>query len=158
LCNKPFCDLYLGGCKNPAGVGYLQPVADHEMTALPMGSLFVGNTIEQAILQQYLDTAKVGTKTLWALCVEKLKAGEWVPSITSVKGPIKDSTVCRPCAQRVFSSLLYHFRRAIPRDSLPPEVANRADCWYGIECRTAKHNVSHAQSYNHVCANVKRKE
>jgi len=158
LCGKAFCDLYLGGCRNPQGVGYLQPVGDHAMSELPLGSLFLGNTVEQGILLRYLETAKVDVPTLWALCVEKLKSGEWVPDITSVRGPLKSATVCAPCAQRVFSSLLYHFRRAIPRDSLPPTVTARPDCWYGIQCRTMRHSTQHAQAYNHVCPNVKRKE
>jgi E3 ubiquitin-protein ligase CHFR len=158
LCNKAFCDLYLGGCKNPAGVGYFQPITDHEMRELPLGSLFIGNTIEQGILIQYLATAKIDVATVWALCQEKLKSGEWVPDITSVKGPIKQSTVCRPCALRIFASLLYHFRRAIPRDSMSPEVGSRPDCWYGLQCRTMKSSVVHAQKYNHVCPNMKRKE
>jgi hypothetical protein len=158
LCGKAFCDLYLGGCKNPSGVGYLQPVGDHTLASLPLGSLFVGNTVEQGILLRYLESKSIDVATLWALCLEKLKSGEWVPDVTSVRGPIKKSTVCQPCAQRVFGSLLYHFRRAIPRDSLPPAVTARPDCWYGIQCRTARHSTQHAQAYNHVCPNVKRKE
>ncbi|ELU41035.1 hypothetical protein AG1IA_04935 [Rhizoctonia solani AG-1 IA] len=34
---------------------------------------------------------------------------------------------------------------------LPEDVTTREDCWYGIECRTARHNHRHAMNYNHIC-------
>lgn len=159
LCNTPFCDLYLGGCKNPAGNGYLQPIGDHALDILPTGVLFGGNMVEQGILQRYLEKEGIAISTVWMHCAEKFKAKDWIPDITSVKGPLSlDSTLCRPCCQRIFSALLYHFRRSIPRDKLPPEVGARPDCWYGRECRTQHKNPSHAQNFNHICPQMKHKE
>ncbi|KDN48604.1 hypothetical protein RSAG8_02591, partial [Rhizoctonia solani AG-8 WAC10335] len=31
------------------------------------------------------------------------------------------------------------------------DVTAREDCWYGIECRTARHNYRHARTHNHIC-------
>ena len=98
-------------------------------------------------------------KQAWARCLAQFQAGKWVPDVTCVKGALTaDTVVCMPCCQRLFASLLFHFRRAIPRDSLPPAVEKRGDCWHGMQCRTQKHNLVHAQNYNHVCMQVKRKE
>lgn len=156
LCRTPFCDLYMGGCKNPAGVGYLQPIKDHTMDALP-ARLFNGNTIEQSILSSYLATAGIGLPAAWKECVEKFGAGAWSPEFAGAPaGPT--AIICKPCCQRVFSGLLYHLRRSIPRDALPDNVTNRPNCWYGKECRTQYKNIGHAQNYNHACPQEKRKE
>lgn len=159
LCSMPFCDLYLGGCKNPAGVGYLQPLKDHRMDALPTAQLFNGNRIEQDILQRHLHAGGIGAGTAWLDCLKNLGEGAWKPDIASVRGPVTPEVcVCKPCANRIFAALLVNYRRAIPRDALPPAVANRPDCWYGLQCRTQFSNPVHAQKYNHVCNAEKRKE
>ena len=159
VCTQPFCDIYLGGCKNPAGRGYLQPIDDHELDKLPTGSLFGGNTVEIGILTAYLEQVGMTAEELWKECRTKMQTGVWVPDVVSVSGPPRvDSPVCKPCAQRIFSSLIYHYRRAIPRTELPMAIAERPDCWHGVHCRTQKHSLMHAQKYNHVCAQVKRKE
>eukprot|EP00331_Platyophrya_macrostoma_P029209 CAMPEP_0176437080 /NCGR_PEP_ID=MMETSP0127-20121128/18393_1 /TAXON_ID=938130 /ORGANISM="Platyophrya macrostoma, Strain WH" /LENGTH=490 /DNA_ID=CAMNT_0017820607 /DNA_START=34 /DNA_END=1506 /DNA_ORIENTATION=- len=156
MCSTPFCDLYFGGCKNPAGVGYLQAVKDHDMNALP-ARLFNGNTVEQSILSSYLAVAGTSVQTAWTECLQKFADGTWSHDIPN--GPTGLSqVVCKPCCLRVFSGLLYHYRRAIPRDALPANVTNRPNCWYGKECRTQYKNVTHAQNYNHACPQEKRKE
>lgn len=156
LCRTPFCDLYLGGCKNPAGVGYLQPIKDHTMDALP-ARLFNGNSIEQSILSSYLATAGITVPAAWKECVEKFSAGAWSPEFAGAPAS-SSSVICKPCCQRVFSGLLYHLRRSVPRDALPDTVTNRPNCWYGKECRTQYKNIPHAQNYNHACPQEKRKE
>ena len=159
LCAKAFCDLYLGGCKNPAGQGYLQALQDHALDLLPTGHLFGGNTVEISVLTSYMAASGITARQAWNTCLEKFKGGEWVPNLTFAKGPLTpDTALCVPCCGRVFAALLYHFRRSVPRDALPPVTAARPDCWFGLECRTQKHNVLHAQKFNHVCPQVKHKE
>lgn len=159
MCNVPFCDLYLGGCKSPAGVKYLLPVRDHEFDCLPVGSLFAGNNVEIGILQGYMERAGIAVPAAWRECLDKFAAGTWKPDMTTVRGEVTTATVaCKPCAMRVFSALLFHFRRAVPRDALPGSIAARGDCWFGQQCRTQHKNPAHAQNYNHVCLADKRKE
>lgn len=59
--------------------------------------------------------------------------------------------VCNDCYDKLISFLLYWFRISMPRNLLPPEAANREDCWYGYACRTQHHNEDHARKRNHVC-------
>ena len=158
LCSKAFCDQYLGGCKHPSGVRILQPIKDHDMDELPL-ALFGGNVVEQGVLSSHLATSGITVPMAWRSCLDAFGKGQWVPDLTSVMGPlVVDTSVCRPCCQRVFAALLYHLRRSIPRDALPKEVTDRPNCWYGKECRTQFKNVSHAQRYNHACPQEKRKE
>jgi hypothetical protein len=170
MCRMPFCDLYLGGCASQAGVGMLQAVKDHTMASSPLPvRTFGGNTIEQTILSAYLASAGVSIQDAWLECVRQFIAGAWVPDVAAVVAGVQggspgvgavspESVVCRPCSLRVFAGLLYHFRRAIPREALPPSVVSRPNCWYGRDCRTQFHNVAHAQNYNHACPQEKRKE
>jgi E3 ubiquitin-protein ligase CHFR len=159
LCHTAFCDLYLGGCKSPHGVGVLQPLKDRDdMTGLPT-ALFSGNTIEQDILANYLISKGIDIRKVYKDCMERLAAGEWTLDVTAVGELVTpDSSLCRPCAQRAFAALLVHYRRAIPRDRLPPAVGARPDCWYGTQCHTQHKNPMHAHKYNHVCLPGKRKE
>lgn len=156
MCRTPFCDLYLGGCKNPGGVGYLQPIKDHAIDALP-ARLFNGNSIEQSILSSYLAASGATVQAAWAECLRKFGDGTWTPDLPGCPGT-PTAHVCKPCVLRVFSALAYHYRRAISRDALPASVTNRPNCWYGRECRTQFKNIVHAQNYNHVCPQEKRKE
>lgn len=59
--------------------------------------------------------------------------------------------VCNDCYDKLISFLLYWFRISLPKYLLPPEAANREDCWYGYACRTQHHNEDHARKRNHVC-------
>lgn len=58
--------------------------------------------------------------------------------------------VCNDCYDKLISFLLYWFRISLPKYLLPPEAANREDCWYGYACRTQHHNEDHARKRNHV--------
>ena len=171
-----------GACRNEAGRKMFKKVRDHHMEDLP-ASLFSGNTIEQSILSTYLSnqgsipngsalnfnsplgvmshqgTTPFTVPNVWRLCVVNLENGTWIPELVSIKGPVKaDSYVCRPCCQRIFAAQLYHYRRAISPGDLPNSIANRPSCWHGSKCRTQFHNHEHAQKYNHVCPQEKRKE
>ena len=172
-----------GACRNETGRKIFKMLKDHVVDELP-ASLFAGNTIEQSILSSYLSNQgsipdgtainfnsplhvmqsfgaanPYSVANVWRLCCVNLENGTWIPEVVSIKGPVKaTSYVCRPCCQRVFAAQLYHYRRAINPGSLPNSVANRPHCWHGAKCRTQFHNHQHAQKYNHVCPQEKRKE
>ncbi|EPY42539.1 zinc finger family protein [Angomonas deanei] len=150
----------------------LYPLADRTFHKMPE-KLFGGNVTEQSILSQYLAKEGLTVEGVWATCKEKwseaLERGatattgssavSWIPDLVSVNGPLlPTSPVCIRCAETVFSALLFHFRRSIPRDKLDAAVADRPNCWYGIQCRTQFHKPQHAQNFNHICYQEKRKE
>ncbi|CAE6447144.1 unnamed protein product [Rhizoctonia solani] len=62
--------------------------------------------------------------------------------------------VCVPCALDLVEASLFEWwlaKRQSGEAVLPEDITSREDCWYGIECRTARHNYRHATSYNHIC-------
>ncbi|CAO1619080.1 unnamed protein product [Sympodiomycopsis kandeliae] len=74
---------------------------------------------------------------------------------------ILEGHYCEVCSE----GALHHFIQAWwtwihleKKDTLPAEVRDLPDCWYGRECRTQFHSDDHARRYNHVCNNIKRNE
>ncbi|QRW18258.1 Zinc finger, C3HC4 type (RING finger) protein [Rhizoctonia solani] len=70
-----------------------------------------------------------------------------------------DDTVCTSCAldlveASVFEWWLSKRQSTTATVELSEDIMTREDCWYGIECRTARHNEQHARSYNHICRNT----
>ena len=53
--------------------------------------------------------------------------------------------LCFSCGLRCFKELVYQYRKEIPNEDLPNEVANRGDCYWGKNCRTQHHNPMHAR-------------
>lgn len=159
VCNNAYCQLYrAGGCSADT----LQPFRAYELhtpvEVLP-SQVFGGNTIEQGIFSTYLAAHNIMIKDAWTTTLAKFAAGEWVPDMVMINGAMNtNSAVCPKCAVNVFAGLLFHYRRSIPVAELPESVTRRPNCWYGKECRTQFHNPQHAQNFNHVCYQEKRKE
>lgn len=65
----------------------------------------------------------------------------------------KEDVTCDSCFKQLWNELLYNYRISI-NDSLPREVGERPNCWYGDECRTQVHNIEHARRFNHICRKV----
>ncbi|KAK7197003.1 FHA domain/Zinc finger, C3HC4 type (RING finger) containing protein [Novymonas esmeraldas] len=159
VCNLAFCHMYrAGGCVCGTEMPF-KLLREHEpITALPPQTLG-GNVLEQGILSTYMASHGALVKDVWATAVAKLAAGEWVPDMTLINGAVTaDSPVCQRCAAAVFAELLFHYRRSIAAADLPDSVTRRPNCWYGKECRTQFHKPQHAQNFNHVCYQEKRKE
>lgn len=159
VCNTAFCHLYRAGGCNASAMLAFKPFKEHTPVDVMPPQAFNGNTIEQSILSTYLATHNILVKNAWATSLAKFESGEWVPDMVLINGAVHaDSPVCQRCAVRVFAELLFHFRRSIPSDDLPESVTRRSNCWYGKECRTQFHKPQHAQNFNHVCYQEKRKE
>lgn len=156
LCSSPFCSMYYQGARGCAGS--LKPLKDYDRTTLP-AKTFGGNATEQSILTTYLASKNILVAQAWQECIRKLGEGTWAPDMVSISGPLAaDSPVCARCSENAFAALLFHYRRAIPSQELPESVTKRSNCWYGAQCRTQFHKVQHAQNFNHVCYQEKRKE
>ncbi|RNF03756.1 zinc finger family protein [Trypanosoma rangeli] len=160
LCGASYCNLYYqreGGC--PANRGGLTRLRQCPPRSTLPQKCFGGNAVEQNIISRYLSAKGITLETVWKECLEKMEAGEWVPDITCVNGQLTvDSPLCEECINSIFASLLFHYRRAVPNYELPESVTDRPSCWYGINCRTQFHKAEHANRYNHVCYQEKRKE
>ncbi|CEL55737.1 E3 ubiquitin-protein ligase CHFR [Rhizoctonia solani AG-1 IB] len=68
-----------------------------------------------------------------------------------------DDKVCVSCTLDLVESSLFEWwlsKRQSGTAELPEDVTTRDDCWYGIECRTARHNYRHARTYNHICRKI----
>ena len=68
----------------------------------------------------------------------------------------RTDTICHFCMERIWPELLYYWRESL-KPAMPDSVKNRPDCWYGKECKTQATNLVHAQKYNHICPNLKKK-
>lgn len=178
LCSAPYCGRYFAPESLTAADGQpsymprtcpaehgdsaagrlMLPLSECVFTQIPPET-FGGNTTEISILTTHLARNGILAEAVWAVCLEKLREGTWKPDLACASGPVAaDSPVCRRCTTRVFASLLFHYRRSIPRDELPEAVTDRSNCWYGVQCRTQFHKPQHAQGFNHVCYQEKRKE
>ncbi|KAH9586283.1 zinc finger protein [Trypanosoma melophagium] len=161
LCNTPHCNLYYeeeGGCPSGGGGGLTRLCEYHPPSSLPHKT-FGGNMVEQSILSRYLSSKGIRIEAVWEECMSKMQAKDWIPDITCVNDELTaDSALCEGCMEAVFASLLFHYRRAIPNGDLPETVTKRANCWYGVNCRTQFHKTQHANNYNHICYQEKRKE
>ncbi|KPA77439.1 hypothetical protein ABB37_06837 [Leptomonas pyrrhocoris] len=159
VCNGAFCHLYRAGGCSAADQLHFKPYKEHTAVEVLPAQAFGGNVIEQSILSTYLAAHHILVKDVWAETLVKFERGESVPNMVLINGVMSaDSAVCQRCAARVFAELLFHYRRGIPSDDLPESVTRRSNCWYGKECRTQFHKPQHAQNFNHVCYQEKRKE
>ncbi|KAG5510998.1 hypothetical protein GH5_07199 [Leishmania sp. Ghana 2012 LV757] len=159
VCSLAFCHLYRAGGCACSDVLPFKPFKEHEPPNELPPQTFHGNTIEQGILSNYLASHRILVKEAWAAALAKFEVGEWVPDMILINGAMRtDSPVCRRCAAAVFAALLFNYRRQLASDELPASVTKRPDCWYGKECRTQFLGHQHAQNFNHVCYQEKRKE
>ncbi|QRV89686.1 E3 ubiquitin-protein ligase CHFR [Ceratobasidium sp. AG-Ba] len=63
-----------------------------------------------------------------------------------------DDQVCVHCALDLLEASLFDWWLSERSTAdLPDGVLSREDCWYGIDCRTARHNMMHARNLNHIC-------
>ena len=65
----------------------------------------------------------------------------------------KDSAICTRCFDNVWFQICFRYREAINKN-LPPGIRDRAECWYGINCKTALHKEDHSKKLNHICEQV----
>ena len=119
----------------------------YNFAVLP-GRAFAGSQVERRIFMTFLNSQGRSVATVWEDCKAKLLDWNWREGLIREQAPplvgdvFLSTEVCQDCAARVFSGLLYHFRRDIPTAQLTASAGHRPDCWYGMECRT---------QFNRVC-------
>ncbi|XP_013781661.1 E3 ubiquitin-protein ligase CHFR-like [Limulus polyphemus] len=146
LCCRPFCHMYWV-CRKPGCFGCLNKFADIQFGDKCLPTLVNDNSFESQILVNYLNFHNKSWRELQQECIARLESGEFsCPDNLS-----SYSVLCYPCGLRNFKALAYCYRKGISNDSLPEDVTRRQDCYWGKNCRTQKHNASHAQRFNHIC-------
>lgn len=166
VCATPYCHLYYagaeGGCSavglNGEGSS-LKPLDEYSFDYIPHAA-FAGNAVEYQRFQEYLSFQDISPLSVWISCLQHFREGAWRPDVRSIGGEITpDKPVCSNCARLLYAGLLFHYRRAIPDEDLPDEeIAALQECWNGIQCRTQFQSAVHAEKFNHICYQEKRKE
>eukprot|EP00761_Pharyngomonas_kirbyi_P011482 gb/GECH01011507.1/.p1 GENE.gb/GECH01011507.1/~~gb/GECH01011507.1/.p1 ORF type:complete len:679 (+),score=118.56 gb/GECH01011507.1/:1-2037(+) len=159
FCGANYCDLYWagqGGCLSPAGQNALKKFNEWNINTLPNDCLN-SNPVEREILSNYLsDKSKTVNDAFQEIC-DGIDRNQFstsnVPRMINVE---TNKECCERCATHVFSELLFQYRASISSDDLPSNVNSRPSCWWGKNCRTQKHNISHARRYNHICEQTRR--
>lgn len=148
-CEAYFCNHYLRG-STCAGIQPLQTYVHTTFRALLPTALHE-NLVEQTVLQDFLRLNSRSVENLAEDLVKTLDEQAWRVSLGS-KPPLtlsRDSYVCADCAAELWDQLLLRYRQQID-PQLPEYLTAREKCRYGIQCRTQRHNISHAQKFNHV--------
>eukprot|EP00112_Aurelia_sp_Birch-Aquarium-sp1_P013541 Seg2876.1 transcript_id=Seg2876.1/GoldUCD/mRNA.D3Y31 product="E3 ubiquitin-protein ligase CHFR" protein_id=Seg2876.1/GoldUCD/D3Y31 len=148
-CRKLSCHLYWG-CRKPGCLGCLNKFEDFNFGNASLTRIINNNQFESIVLKDYLAQKNIDVKELLRICVEKLKASEYTV-VQCQPGLSSTDILCFSCGLRCFKELVYQYRKDIPNEDLPTDVANRSDCYWGKNCRTQHHNPMHASRYNHVC-------
>ena len=151
LCNAVHCNLYkqTTNTNDICFVAGIHKLKEHSsISAIPPTSMN-NNQYERDILRNYMLSKSISAQDVYNSCMTKLESGAYtLPNYPSVTA---DSRLCKSCACRVFTDLVYNYRADIPQTELPATVTSRPNCWYGRECRTQVHNHGHAQRFNHIC-------
>lgn len=150
-----FCHMYWG-CDRPGCTGCLSPFKDVVLADNCLNLAINGNYYESAVLMDYLRKKKMSWRDVLNTCLVKLDANEYEIAMRTLcftphSGNITSSSVlCKECAYKCFSQLVYHYRKDIPKEELPADVTTREDCYWGRNCRTQT-KQHHARKFNHIC-------
>ncbi|XP_076340125.1 E3 ubiquitin-protein ligase CHFR-like [Tachypleus tridentatus] len=150
ICFRPFCHMYWV-CRKPGCFGCLNKFSDIQFGDKCLPSLVNDNSFESQILVNYLNSHNKSWRELQQECIAGLELGEF----SCPDNLNSNSILCYPCGLRNFKVLAYCYRKGISNESLPENVTRRQNCYWGKNCRTQKHNASHAQRFNHICEQTK---
>ncbi|CAE6455395.1 unnamed protein product [Rhizoctonia solani] len=128
---------------------------------LPLMHAFGDNESERDIFRSWATNTGLGLQELFGEILTfrgpNLPKASWHGNthgaISSTDVNVDDK-VCANCALDLVEASLFDWwlsKRQSGVVELPDSVTSRPDCWYGIECRTARHNYRHARDYNHIC-------
>ena len=61
----------------------------------------------------------------------------------------KKSPICDNCWNDVWFQMIFSYMREYCY-VLPESLRGRAECYWGVNCNTMRHNLDHAKKYNHM--------
>lgn len=150
LCYRSYCHAYWG-CKKVDCNGCIGNFKDIRFGKKCLPSLILENQHESDVFKNYLEKNKLSVKYILEQCLAKVAKGEFSFK-NAATFPIDGNTaLCYACGLRKFKDLAYLYRFSIPNKDLPAEVTSRPNCHWGKNCRTQRHNMGHAQRFNHIC-------
>jgi E3 ubiquitin-protein ligase CHFR len=161
-CQRHFCNLYWSSVPRcPIGViakqlMQLELYRNTTFTSMPPTALSE-NQFEQNVLVDLMRSEGTRFNDLLEAVLTDMTAGRWTPRLCRSYTDTQDvrltrnSHICTGCAALLWNEMIYHYRD-ISTPRLPKMISGRRPCWYGKDCKTQKHNISHAQKLNHVCA------
>ncbi|KAG8699011.1 hypothetical protein FRC09_006889, partial [Ceratobasidium sp. 395] len=125
----------------------------------PLAHAFGENAYERRIFRDYLAEQGESLQGLFRKVLAfrgpaGLPRATWHgPDLTRDAGVVSpDDKTCMHCAMDLLEASLFDWWLLERQTAtLPEEASNREDCWYGIACRTARHNSAHASNWNHIC-------
>ncbi|KAG8759589.1 hypothetical protein FRC12_009720 [Ceratobasidium sp. 428] len=141
---------------------FLIPLKDVEFPdnwTFPLAHAFGENAYERRIFRDYLAEQGESLQGLFRKVLAfrgpaGLPRATWHgPDLTRDAGVVSpDDKTCMHCAMDLLEASLFDWWLLERQTAtLPEEASNREDCWYGIACRTARHNSAHASNWNHIC-------
>lgn len=142
-------------CSQQTPAPLLGTARDRRPGMLPAQCL--GNSYERRVLVDYLREKGIDVVSMLQDCLTRVEAGTFELRVErAMVGPggrtiTIDATVCHNCWDAAFTGLCYQYRAAIPAEQLPAAVTARPNCWYGKDCRTQRHNLTHASRLSHIC-------
>ncbi|XP_033748053.1 E3 ubiquitin-protein ligase CHFR-like isoform X2 [Pecten maximus] len=154
LCYRSYCHAYWG-CKKVDCNGCIGIFKDIRFGKKCLPSLILENQHESEVFKNYLEKNNLSVKYVLEQCLAKLDKGEFTFRDAAPVQIDGNTALCYACALRKFKDLAYLFRFSIKKTDLPAAVVSRPDCHWGKNCRTQRHNVNHAQRFNHVCGQTR---
>ncbi|KAF8674098.1 oligopeptide transporter [Rhizoctonia solani] len=128
---------------------------------LPLTHAFGDNEFERDIFRTWATNTDFSLQDLFreilAFRGSSLPKASWHGNANEAIGSpyvSVDDKVCTSCVLDLVEASLFEWwicKRQSGAIELPEDVTTREDCWYGVECRTARHNYRHAMNYNHIC-------
>lgn len=156
VCKKYFCNLTYRSLKHcDSGVETLK-ARMAKWTTVPPGALS-GNLYEQNVLKDFIRGQGDTVPQFYGKAVQKLAESDWEVTVGGKKvKPRQEWPLCKDCSEDFQGELIFIYRESV-HEQFPAFVKARPKCWFGRECTTQKHNAQHAQKYNHIGANTKKK-
>ncbi|KAG8719974.1 hypothetical protein FRC08_001476 [Ceratobasidium sp. 394] len=164
VCTRTSCHEMSQTCGSDlASEGFLTPLKDIEFPpewTFPLRHAFGENVYERGVFGDYVNSLGINLQDLFRKVLafrgpDGLPRANWhgpghAPHDSRVVSP--DAKTCMHCALDLLEASLFDWWLLERQTAdLPEEVRSREDCWYGIACRTARHNPAHASNHNHIC-------
>lgn len=166
VCTRTTCEemgqaCYQSPILQTLQLSVLRDVEFSPSRSLPLTRPFGDNEYESEIFRSYAMRHNMNIQDLFGEILA-MRAPSGLPraswhghgpsSSTSQSIVGLDEKVCHDCASDLVEASMFDWWLSKRREAdLPTEVLARSDCWYGLECRTARHNPIHARGLNHIC-------
>ena len=150
VCKTSYCNMYWG-CHGISCKGCLNEFKNFTFDSTVIASMVNNNFFETEILSNYLVKKNISIKDMLETCLEKLDKNEYKCSDSRSTLISAKTRLCYNCAVKNFRDLAFLYRKDIPLEDLPDEIATRPICYYGRACKTQFHKPTHAIKLNHIC-------